>query len=110
MLLLVFLPELSLQLSALSGGHLRSSLGPALEGASGLSRIESLGPSTLYLAAVGAGGFSVLWTKVQATFILPPVRWEELLFSLYFLLGVSSHLGLERLPEKWQVVESSPKS
>lgn len=36
-------------------------------------------------------------------------RWEELLFSLYFLLGVSSHLGLERLPGKWQAVELSPE-
>lgn len=78
---------LSLQLSALSGGHLRAP-GPSTGRCfRAVPDIESLGLSTLYLAAVAAGGFLFFALKFKPLLILPPMEVEGIAFLFVFVAG-----------------------
>lgn len=79
--------ELSLQLSALSGRHLRAPEPSTGRCFRAVPAIESLGPSTLYLAAVGAGGFLFYGPKFKPLLILPPVEVGGIAFLFAFLAG-----------------------
>lgn len=87
MLALVFSGAFSLQLSALSRGHLRAP-GPSTGRCfRAVPDIESLGLSTLYLAAVAAGGFLFFALKFKPLLILPPVEVEGIAFLFVFVAG-----------------------
>lgn len=78
---------LSLQLSALSGGHLRAP-GPSTGRCfRAVPDTESLGLSTLYLAAVAAGGFLFFALKFKPLLILPPVEVGGIAFLFVFIAG-----------------------